>query len=254
MNTLKEINGKYYQQCKVVMLPTDQKAQLHSITKNNDRDLVIRVKTETQALFCNRSIESGIRKVYHLYLLSDDEIKEGDWFYDSEVNKTYQQSGILSDRVVMSSKHSHYINNCKKIIATTDKSIRVEQTIDGIFGKNYLPFPSDSFIQKYIEEYNKGKPITDVLVKYTYNLLTFHTFQEKVKPEIRVNKDNTITITIKKVKDSYSREEVEKLCREAFQAGCKIGGLVEKSITTGEDHLLGKDDVLGEHSWIKENL
>ena len=81
-------------------------------------------------------------------------------------------------------------------------------------GEN-LPQPSQQFIQKYIEEYNKGNVITDVLVEYElvsneeYFLNTINPdddvpyFDERLKIN---SKDNTITI--KKVKDSYSREEV----------------------------------------------
>ena len=45
----------------------------------------------------------------------------------------------------------------EKIIATTDISLVKEYN---------LPQPSQQFIQKYIEEYNKGNIITDVLVEY----------------------------------------------------------------------------------------
>lgn len=204
MNTLKEQNGKYYQQCQVVMLATDQKAQLHSITKNNDRDLVIRVKTETQALFCNRSIESGIRKVYHLYFLSDDEIKEGDWFINLHNNNILQlKDGKLPD-----------LNKCKKIIATTDESLNYLE------GSNntklwLIPKPSDSFIRKYIEEYNAGRQITDVLVEYD---ISYHPFNvERYVIELKINSDNTITIT--KLKDTYSREEVLEIAHEAWMKG-----------------------------------
>ena len=41
----------------------------------------------------------------------------------------------------------------REVLATTDDSLR-------------LPQPSQQFIQKYIEEYNRGNIITDVLVEY----------------------------------------------------------------------------------------
>ena len=70
-----------------------------------------------------------------------------------------------------------------------------------------LPQPSQQFIQKYIEEYNKDNIITDVLVEYEY-LLNDNTvipyWNLKVNP-----KDNTITI--RKVKENYTKEEVIKL-------------------------------------------
>ena len=83
----------------------------------------------------------------------------------------------------------------EKIIATTDISLVKEYN---------LPQPSQQFIQKYIEEYNKGNIITDVLVEYEYLL-----DDRAVLPywNLKVNtKDNTITI--KKLKETYNKEEL----------------------------------------------
>jgi ketol-acid reductoisomerase len=101
-----------------------------------------------------------------------------------------------------------------------------------------LPQPSQQFIEKYIECYNKGKVITDVLVEqgidkitmactcaeneetfdcvYSYTDAELNSCCQKRFPngeywnktfKLKVNpKDNTITI--KKLKDSWNREEV----------------------------------------------
>ena len=88
---------------------------------------------------------------------------------------------------------------------------------------NNFPTPSQQFITKYIEEYNKGNIIADVLVEYKR---VFETVAKGMigHPEddiswwnekLKINpKDNTITI--KKLKDSWNREEhaadVKRLC------------------------------------------
>ena len=100
-------------------------------------------------------------------------------------------------------------------------------------GEN-LPQPSQQFIQKYIEEYNKGNVITDVLVEYDYLL-----DDRAVLPywNLKVNtKDNTITI--KKVKDSWNRDEVKLELR------------------TMHINLYGADKFALEQvdKWIEENL
>ena len=116
----------------------------------------------------------------------------------------------------------------REVLATTDTSLYIYQkeTISLPERVFYLPEPSQQFIQKYIEEYNKCNIITDVLVEYElisneeYFGNTFNPdddvpyFDERLK----INpKDNTITITIKKVKDSYKREEVENLIYSAMK-------------------------------------
>ena len=70
----------------------------------------------------------------------------------------------------------------------------------------------EQFTEKYIEEYNRGNVITDVLIEYElisneeYFGSTINPdddvpyFDEKLKINPKYN-----TITIKKVKDNYSR-------------------------------------------------
>ena len=136
----------------------------------------------------------------------------------------------------------------REVLATTDTSLYIHQkeTISLPERVFYLPQPSEQFIQKYIEEYNKGNVITDVLVEYTFNdfkfMATLCTTKEK-EYVLKINpKDNTITI--KKVKDSWTREEVIELCRQAFIDGTYAGGFGpnEKTIDSETE------------KWIEENL
>ena len=160
--------------------------------------------------------DSNIRtptQLQHLYIISDDEIKEGDWYYDNVVLQIRQWKSFM-----IYNKLQH-----KKIIATTDTSLYREESCTGytetrsrtFYSKKPLPKPSQQFIQKYIEEYNRGNIMTDVLVEYElisneeYFLNTINPdenvpyFDENLKINPKYN-----TITIKKVKDSWNREEV----------------------------------------------
>ena len=164
----------------------------------------------------------------HLYIISDDEIKENNThFYNPH-----------SGQLHISGNHTDYIainkNGCKKIIATTDTSLLIDTYINqgdtvkgdliikrnsdyttGLKGRINLHQPSQQFIQKYIEEYNKGNIIEDILVEYEYLLDDMG-----VVPywNLKVNsKDNTITI--RKVKENYTKEEVISLCDDAYKVG-----------------------------------
>jgi hypothetical protein len=92
---------------KVVMLPTNEKAIL----------FLIKDKLES----------------YHLYILSDDEIKEGDNYF------TILDGVFRGYRVY--SKTDILPKNAKKIIYSTDKSLNLHQ-------------PSPEFIQKYVDDFN----------------------------------------------------------------------------------------------------
>ena len=56
----------------------------------------------------------------------------------------------------------------REVLATTDTSLYIHQKETPYLPERvfHLPQPSKQFIEKYIEEYNKGAVITDVLVEY----------------------------------------------------------------------------------------
>lgn len=157
---------------------------------------------------------------FHLYFLSDDEIKKGDWYeLDGEIFQ--MKRDIWTD------------NGGRKIIATTNKSLTIQGNIEGFCGNKLwksLPQPSESFIELYFEKYNMCNIITEVMVEYWAH--TEEDIQYKVNP-----KDNTITI--KKVKDNYTREEVVNLVKKALKQSKEP---------------YSKLDILGEDKWIEENL
>lgn len=122
----------------------------------------------------------------HLYIISDDEIKEGDWVLYKN-NPCLVSLNAYSDEMKVTLTYA--IKYCKKIIATTDKSLITGRKImpDGsIFDANSdwdikygvksgfglqriqidetLPQPSQDFLKVFIEEYNKGNVISDVSI------------------------------------------------------------------------------------------
>lgn len=108
---------------------------------------------------------------HNIYITTDDEIKEGDWFI------------AIDSSIQIAKSNYEKLPNDKKIIATTDPEliVYVGQDYTGTVirknGKNYqrLPQPSKSFI----EEYCKAGGIDEVDVEYgrtmdgtpTYNRL-----------------------------------------------------------------------------------
>jgi len=175
-------------------------------------------------------------KFQELYIISDDKIKDRDWYYNSLYNEIYQCNNKEKFRTEI------YVNNKlekvrhKKIIATTDTSLKravPQEQLGEKFNDYYpLPQPSQQFIEKYIEEYNKSNvgsnnfTITDVLVEYeNYTKGNLYGNPMMIKPEVlnrlKLNpKDNTITI--KKVKNIFTLEDM----KSAFDAGmnCPIAG------------------------------
>lgn len=184
MSKLKEIDGRYYQECEVVMLAIDKRSCLFINKRSNQLQYYFKGNAPNNA------------KHQHLYFISNEKIKEGDYYYNDLFNMADQliKGGLVTDDLIQT------LNNNKhnrKIIATTDISLGLLQ-------------PSKSFIQAYIKSYNEGKPITKVLVEMEgIGRMKSGGEFTPITYKLKINSNNEITI--KKIKDSYTREEIEKL-------------------------------------------
>lgn len=204
---------------KVVLLPTNEKAE-NCLWMGTAKDSILLNKLSIGFPYGK---ETHSLKPYYLYVLSDDKIEKNDWFcYWDDFEKhwfIFQCKSNIKDYCIKT-VGNHGIDcrqeYCKKIIATTDSLNTSDKVFHDTF-KQILPKPSQSFINKYIEKYNKGEQINEVMVEYidngeegwmgdNYNGEPF--WNERI--ELKVNsKDNTITI--KAVKESWNRAEVKDL-------------------------------------------
>ena len=217
--------------CKVVMLPTKKATDSNWIIfKKINGELSAHKGPYTQDYLNHINVTSQ-----HLYITSDDEIKEGDWVYNENTKKHWQFTYGESKSDVLSRWKS-----IKKIIATTDKSLFIQEKnqcdgcnanlpLDGFIHKDgpgmgiacskdkyktQLPQPSNEFIQEYCEQGG----IDEVLVEYT-PIVEFTRITGTPYPagdRLKVSNDNTITIS--KVKDTWTREEVETLIYSAMKS------------------------------------
>ena len=207
-----------FKKAKVIMLPTKQFNETRLGYYQNVLNLNNFKYDKSLELF---KTYDGINvpNPQHLYIISDDKIKVGDWVMIKDDNSIFKSKSNYS---------TEWKDRCK-IIATTDTSLLIDtyinqgDTVKGdliikrgsdytteLKGRINLPQPSQQFIEKFVEEYNKGNVITDVLVEYTFNdfkfMATLCTTKEK-EYILKINpKDNTITI--KKLKEVYTKEEL----------------------------------------------
>lgn len=179
------------------MLPSELKAKSHLFIN----------APEIKRLHRNLMISDGIGN-HALYILSDDRIKKDDWVintlhYNEPIHQCDDEEYYL--------KRPQY----KKIIATTDNSLTYESLAKKInpdlakingWDDYTLPKPSQSFIQKYVAEYNKGNVIADIMVEYE-EIVGELPFRMHLGWIVKVNND-TNTITIRKIKTSWTKEEI----------------------------------------------
>ena len=142
----------------------------------------------------------------HIYIIDDSVIKEPCYAYCKSTN-TIQWLSEIQVKVLKK-------DNWSKVIASTDKSLN-------------LSSPSEQFIQKYVELYNKGAVISEINVEYEavmiydtpdvskiHNKGTSFVINEQTKNiphELVLKVDSKNLVTITRCKDSYSKEEVTEL-------------------------------------------
>ena len=177
-----------YKRCSVELLCLGEKA-------NCKGDLAL--TDNTKLYLCKLSYEKT-DKLAHIYILSEDKdeiINTGDWYYDTEDNRIDQ---LREDELTMSYD--------RKIIATTNQVMR-------------LPRLPKGFIEKFITTFNKDEYIEFAMVEYDEKRLNEDFSQTPVLVTIeyfpKVDKGNHITI--KRIKDTYTREEHIKDIKIAVQ-------------------------------------
>lgn len=225
-----QVDGKFYEKCPVVMLPTE-KASNHCITKSMTSGKLFYNDTEKMARL--HSINEGAT-IQHLYFTTDEEIKEGDyvlvtlnggkdyhvWLYLSHNGKRDYSYSDLQGRI-----HKWGILERNKIVASTDESLD-------------LPRPSNEFLKKFCELNGIQEVLVQVIQEY--DKVSCETGEGiEIYYRLKVAPDNTITIKPVQEEKLYTRDEVEILLKRAFGVAKSTGCYLDREQV--------KD-------WIKENL
>lgn len=226
-----------WKKCQIIMLPAKDKLEGVLCT-------IGRTLTYQKGLVTN----GGYIQAQHLYILSDDEIKEGDWFFDitkNTIHKCHSVSNNIQSSLNGGGYHGKF--ECKKIIATTNKSISrnsdIEMSVKDAL--NTLPEIPQSFIEQFITSYNEGKTISDVMVEYDTIQVPYIT-GDGFEIVLKVNSNNTINI--KTIKDSWSRDEVIELLhqfRKDFESYSNTKFAKKHKHSTALE---------AEKKWIEQNL
>lgn len=171
-------------------------------------------------------------KPVSLNIISYEKLKGGDYFvWKNEIHRYHSDAGYgiktwtNYNKVDNSSIIVNHSNVVGKIIASTDVSLN-------------LPEPSKSFIDKFINEFNKGNIITDVMVEYYSSDENMDGYVAMFGGRMlgdTLKIDSNDIITIRKMKDNWNRDEVAELIKNfSFKF----------SVATSNET----------HDWIDENL
>jgi len=101
----------------------------------------------------------------HIYITSDEEIKEGDWFYNIVSLKPEPFKACENgDGYVNCSKYSHYRIDCKKIILTTNPLLDGVQAIDDEFLEWFVKNPSREYVNFTSHGNEKGTKDYELII------------------------------------------------------------------------------------------
>ena len=184
-------------ECNIRILPSNEKT-------NDDSLLALDTKTNILLFAVERLVthfNSNKRfKTQHLYVLSNDEIKEGDWCIDYvEV-----EEGKYKQKIYKKIKGFQYKDSFteRKIIASTDKTLGLPE----------LPV---EFIESYYIHFNNWNKIDNVVVEYEYNDIIIEDVVTSRWFEPKTSKDNTINIIISHINYDVDSEK-EKFIQSFF--------------------------------------
>jgi hypothetical protein len=161
----------------VIMLPTDKASDILINTYINETHstskFVMGMTKEALDETSVKAVEDRGYKYQHLYITTDDKIKDGDWYIiqgasPEGVYNTLPNGGVKKEFA-------------KKIIATTDTQLLV-QGFTSKKSKEWksifeLPQPSQSFIESYCKN-----PVDKVMVEYESINLTGDFTPNKILP------------------------------------------------------------------------
>jgi hypothetical protein len=113
------------------ILPTDKPSRLYK-----------QVNKLKLRFIADSPIDSDISINQHIYITSDEEIKEGDWVI--KISSLYKGGGITQKYSFIDAQFEDII--FKKIILTTDKSLDCVQPIDDEFLEWFVKNPNCEFV------------------------------------------------------------------------------------------------------------
>ena len=239
---------------KIVMLPTEDKWKEGSIVANNTTEELI-IMDAKRVDYWSKTNDGGRHLItQHLYILSDDEIKEGDWKYHVKIGNVWQHQ--REGKGFPDELKSVVSTGTKKIIATTNNKLT---KVDEVSGDNVWTSPTPQIPQSLVEYYAKHQPEE---VELEYEKVNLAEEGNKTKAITNCNNwvdklklQNNKVVWVEPIKGKmalvkvngtlqaetlYTSEEVEELTHIAFLDGALA-------------NLKGKD--MGEYwKWKKKNL
>jgi hypothetical protein len=207
---------------------------IHLIPTDKPSSLVLETKNNNLFITTTKDFGTKIMKFQHIYITSDEEIKEGDYYYLPRTNSVHK---CIEDPTELNLERRLGV---AKIILTTDQSLNGVQAIDDEFLGWFVDNPNFKVIKIEKEQVN-NKPgssySTITYYKYKIIIPQKETKQETIEEVAKkqwgnvhrtgvlgfidgVKSDAARDYWFEKFKaERYSEEEVEVIAKDAYIMG-----------------------------------
>ena len=177
------------------MLPTKEASQLGFLSKiGKDRGDLRLFKIESPNILDSEN--------QHLYVISDEQIKENDYFYSTVTKEIKICSKEWADRINLEPSE---ITVWKKIIATTDKSLNI----------HLIP---TSFLPVFVEAYADNKQITEVSLIMEDNCVVIESDTESLDINNKLYTRDQVLILMNDLWIQATKKTLEPLTEQGFTA------------------------------------
>ena len=225
-------------EAKVVLLPTKDYTNIN---------MLIDPKGNTGLVYAHDHSGSTLN-CQHLYFVIDEEIKVGDYFIAHNID-VFQCKAIINDTPYLHTKVTapFHRKDCKKVVASTDKTLKIFTNRGRhemeMFDRSGEPYPKNPIgwyrtlpnpFENFVKDYCKFNGIDTVKLAWIEEVKSIDckktqqgmgkecTIPSCTCPRIvnqpDVDRNNTVIVYYSK-QDSWNKEEVEKLCRAAYEEG-----------------------------------
>lgn len=145
----------------------------------------------------------GRDKPQHLYIISDEKIKVGDWTVDYDCGFSHGRLTTIDNELELKRYAENPKFNIKKVIATTDPKCKTRT-----LGVRSPSVPIPQIPKSFVKDYEIN-PVEEIELEHEHYSLG----GEDESKAIVINKLKIVEnkVVVASVKDSYSREEVEDI-------------------------------------------
>lgn len=207
----------------------------------NNKTLLFNYQTQYNVTDAEKEFTS----YYHLYFTTNERPKIGEWYivklYDDKNNPymSLEQVKSLTKDIWINNERletTRHIENCFKVIVTTNQHIGVVKYTEGGNVINggipcQYPKPPLYYINTFIFDWNLGDEITEVRIEYRHNdFKEFYLNNEQWSDYLKINDSNEVNIKkLFKVED-YITVEILKQAQQAILCNQKDAAMNDNYI------------------------